>query len=77
MCVVSMVHDHFWPQQFPKFVTPQVALTDYLKEYMELVRKAAEYDKLTKQPDCIKPEYTEYRRIVEEILDEREKNRNK
>lgn len=72
-----MIHDHFWPTQFPKYARPLVAPTDYLKQYMELVRKAAEYDRMTKQPDCIKPEYEQIKKLVEEILDDREKNRNK
>ncbi len=77
MCVVSMIHDHYWPTTLPRYPRPEVAPTDYLKEYLELVRKAAEYDKIHKEPDCIKPEYENLRKIVEEILDEREKNRNK
>ena len=49
MCVVSMVTDHYmkkWPQ--PAYVP---SIEDYIN-FQELVRKAAEYDKITNQPNC-------------------------
>lgn len=67
MCSVSMVTDHFmqqWPlpQQFPPFRWP---------DYQELLRKAAEYDRLTGQPDCPAPDKVQWQQELERIMRER------
>ena len=66
MCVVSMVSDHFmqkWPE--PNYIKITQAQWD---EYQELKRKAAEYDKRTGQPDCVKPELDDWEKAMEEFL---------
>lgn len=75
MCVVSMVHDHYFPNDPTSPWTPyritQHMTTIRMAEYLELVRKAAEYDRITEQKDCIKPEYEHIKKCVEEILKEK------
>lgn len=66
MCVVSMVTDHYsrrWPTPkwedvtFPHYPntlpsTPALPTPAEYQDFLELVRKAREYDKRTNQPDC-------------------------
>lgn len=49
MCVVSMVTDHY-QKIYP---SPLDMSPDTYYDIMELIRKAKEYDRLNKQPDCI------------------------
>lgn len=66
MCVVSMVTDHYYhrwpspewdevtfpsPQQIPS-LPPSLPTPEEYNNFLELVRKAREYDKRTNQPDC-------------------------
>lgn len=62
MCVVSMVTDHYmkkWPQ--PAYVP---SIEDYIN-FRELVRKAAEYDKITNQPNCPDAEKIDWQKELE------------
>ena len=48
MCVVSMVTDHYMRQYpDPYQISPKVVM-----DFLELVRKAEEYDRVTLQPNC-------------------------
>lgn len=60
MCVVSMIMDH--GRSYP----PEHWDWRNTKDYLELVRKAREYDKMTGQPDCEDPEKA---RLIREILE--------
>jgi hypothetical protein len=74
MCAVSFVSDHYkekWPYEktWPTDLFPMVKITKMQwDEYQELKRKAAQYDKDTKQPDCIKPENDEWEKRVVDLL---------
>jgi hypothetical protein len=62
MCVYSMVSRHYFerfpvPQNFPPFLYP---------DYKELLRKAAEYDRMTGQQDCPDPEKEKWNKEVED-----------
>jgi hypothetical protein len=66
MCVVSMISDHYmqrWPQpaQFPPQLFP---------DYSELLRKAAEYDRIMSQPECPAPEKVTWQQELEKIMRE-------
>ena len=59
MCVVSMVTEHFhqkWPTYPPHPntlpSTPALPTPAEYFDFLELVRKAREYDMRTNQPDC-------------------------
>lgn len=69
MCVVSMIGDYYQPK-FPK---PEKTDIEKLREIMDLIEKAREYDELNKQPDCVKPEFDEWVRDIEERLEKIEK----
>lgn len=63
-----MVYDHF----STKYPTPAEWTWPTWEEYQELKRKAREYDRLTKQPDCEKPEVQDFEdRIKKRLLFER------
>jgi hypothetical protein len=51
MCVVSMVTQHYW-ERFPQ---PSLFPINQYKDFMEILRKAAEYDRIMNQPDCPDP----------------------
>lgn len=78
MCAVSMITDHYrdrWPmlnkyqalssQQFPP---PIQITTEQWNEYLELKRRAQEYDARTNQADCAKPDVEEWEKKVESYL---------
>lgn len=71
MCVVSMVTDHYRTNVWP--TTVHVSYEQYL-EYLRLKRAAEEIDRVTNQPDCIKPELKEWeeqlKKMVEKIIKE-------
>lgn len=83
MCVVSMITDHYrdrwpvvpllpYPPQPAPYIVPQITITRaQWDEYIELKRKAAEYDARTGQPHCEKPEVPEWEARVLRILEER------
>lgn len=70
MCVVSMVHDHYWPvfepytgrQQtitIPPFPTVSNDLEKIIKaieDFKRAIEAAKTVDSLTQQPDCVDPE---------------------
>lgn len=65
MCVYSMISDHYmhkWPQ--PAYVPNY---EDYLN-YKELLRKAAEYDRITGQKDCPSQEKTDWNKQLDEAF---------
>lgn len=67
MCVVSMITDSFmkrWPEP------SHLPYYDYtiLKD---LIRKAEEYDKMTKQPECPEPAKVDWLEKVREQLERR------
>ena len=81
MCVVSMVTDWgqkkypdwiTWPTTTEMFPTPREKIVDY-KEYLELVRKAEEYDRMTGQPDCIDPDKDKFLKALEKRVELLEK----
>ncbi len=65
MCVTSMVTDHY-QQKYPQ---PQQWTWPIYHDYEELKRKAALYDELMKQPDCQKPEITEFEERIKDFLE--------
>jgi hypothetical protein len=86
MCVVSAVTDHYrgqWPlpafnpftpgQPFnPPLINPNIFITpEQWAEYQRLKKAAEEIDKLTGQPDCVKPGVAEWEEAVKKIVDER------
>ncbi len=80
MCVVSAILDYGrrqWPQydwRVPTPVTPPVLPTaDEWAQFRELLRKAAEFDKAARQPDCEDPEKAAWMRRMEDRLAELEK----
>lgn len=70
MCVVSMIHD--WGNKLPDayWTYPNA---DYFKE---LVRKAAEYDRITNQPHCEDPEKVKLLERIEKLLEKLEEKTN-
>lgn len=74
MCFVSMIHDFYTAPINP---TPPPSY-DWSKwtpirweEYNELLRKAAEYDRLTGQKDCVDPKKQELHDLIEKVLKEK------
>lgn len=68
MCVVSMISDHYmrkWPQ--PSYVPNY---EDYLN-YKELLRKAAEYDRITKQPECPSQDKIDWQKQLDEAFNKK------
>ena len=76
MCVVSAITDNlqkqwtpgwtpFQPYPHPSAVT--ITLEQY-NEYLELKKRAEEFDRKTGQPDCIKPELAQWEAMIEEVL---------
>jgi hypothetical protein len=64
MCAVSAISDHFM-RQWPDYRTfPPI---DY-GYYQDLLRKAAEYDRMTKQPDCPDPTKLAWQKSLEEFM---------
>lgn len=69
MCVMSAVTDHYqqqWPvvrpedlnifKSYPIFELPKITITpQQWAEYMRLKQAAADIDRVTGQPDCVKP----------------------
>lgn len=51
MCIVSLVHD--FGQKLPQDVWK---LPDALPAFEEIVKRASDFDRITKQPDCFDPE---------------------
>lgn len=71
MCVVSMVSDHYmhkWP--LPHYVP---SYEEYLN-YRELLRKAAEYDRITGQKDCPSKDKVDWNKQLEEVFNQKYKN---
>jgi hypothetical protein len=80
MCVVSMVHDHYF-DRFKPYVQPQETKwpwpaeppvdTDELRklidEFKEAIAAAKKIDVLTKQPDCVDPEKAKLSARVAEL----------
>lgn len=83
MCVVSMVHDHYW-KRFPQPEQPVAPEIDWSKfviqntvDLTELARLIAEFkaaveaakmvDKLTMQPNCVDPEKAKLQDRVAEL----------
>ncbi len=64
MCVVSMVSDHY-REKYPQ---PVQWNWPTWQEYQELKRKAAEYDRIMKQPHCEKGDLEEFERKIEKHL---------
>ena len=67
MCAVSNVTRSYYdrypmPNQFPVNEWPN---------FQELVRKAREYDRLTKQPDCQDPLKASWERELERVMREK------
>lgn len=48
MCVVSMVIG--WGQE--QWITPHIFPTYFYPQYLDLIKRAEEYDKLNNQPNC-------------------------
>lgn len=82
MCVVSMISDwgrDRWPLQPQPYSYPSGPLplppSPYLPskqewdEFKELLRRAAEYDKRTNQPDCEDPKKQEWMKEIERRLE--------
>lgn len=46
---------------------------EWWQSYQELMRKAAEFDKLTNQPDCVDPVKVDWMKKMEERMAELEK----
>jgi hypothetical protein len=65
MCVMSMISD-FYAQKPATWWTPP----NYL-DYLELCRKAAEYDKLMNQPACEEAKKLQFIEGVEKMLKEK------
>ena len=61
MCVVSMVTQHYWE----KFPQPSLFPINQYKDFMEILRKAKEYDKIMNQPDCPEFEKAEWLKQVQ------------
>ena len=64
MCVVSMVTNHF----HDKWPSPNDWDKAKWEDYVEIKRKAEEYDRLTKQPDCHKPELPDIEKQIIDVL---------
>lgn len=62
MCVVSMISNHYQPQWPVPNAIPAAPAYDIL----ELMRKAAAYDKLTNQPDCVEKDKEEWIKALEQ-----------
>lgn len=62
MCVVSYINTY--GQQLPIEQWTQITW----REYQELLRKAAEWDKLSGQPDCVDPAKEVWQKKIEERL---------
>ncbi len=72
MCVVSNFvdyHQNQWgtPWVDPKQFEESKIIVDW-KSYQELRKKAEEYDKLTGQPNCVKPALTDWEEKFEQFL---------
>ena len=82
MCVVSMISD-FYRYTYP---IPSESIPNTIpykpdeyygwtkirwEEYQELLRKAAEYDRLNNQPNCVDPKKEEFTKKVEKVLREK------
>lgn len=67
MCVVSMVTDHY--RKYPNDWWDMTKWDDYL----DLKRKAEEYDRITKQPDCEDPQKQRFEQEVLKRLKDLEK----
>ena len=65
MCTVSMVTDHYKNQWN---LSGRIISEGEWQEYQRLKRNAEEIDKLTKQPDCVKPDLQEWEQKVIEVL---------
>lgn len=67
MCIVSNVGDIYQHKWVP--YDDKVTITRYeWEEYQRLKRNAIELDKLTKQPECRKPEYEKWEKEMEKFL---------
>ena len=71
MCVVSMITDHYrqqWPI-FTPYVEPNFIITkEQWQEYLELKRKASEYDVRNNEPYCAKQGVSDWEAAVEAYL---------
>lgn len=78
MCAVSAITDHYrdkWPT--PDYSHPyqggshvNISKQEW-EEYQKLKRVMEEYDKKTKQPDCVKPEVAIWESLIEKVLREK------
>lgn len=66
MCVVSMISDH-WQKKWSDPSKVEITFEQW-QEYLELKRKAEEYDKKTNQPKCQKPDLEIWEKLIEEVL---------
>jgi hypothetical protein len=70
MCAVSAITDHFRDKWNPITINPdlvQITRSQW-EEYLALKKKMEEYDKRTKQADCVKPEVSEWEKLIEAYL---------
>lgn len=73
MCTVSAVTDHYyksWPSTTADWTKVTISYEEWA-EYQRLKQNALEIDKITKQPDCIKPELKQWEETIERILKEK------
>lgn len=84
MCAVSAITDYYrekWPLRLEDYNLPylppsmahietkiKVSAKEWA-EYQELKRRMEEYDRLTGQPDCVKPEVADWEAKVKQIID--------
>lgn len=76
MCIVSMVHQHGYdtaPWKQPDYDGVGIYDKDWIKRYMDAVKKAKELDNFTKQPDCEDSKKAEFMDEVLKRLDAIEK----
>lgn len=74
MCMVSAIMDYGiqtwpnWNNQVTPVARDQIVLE--MSAYLELVRKAEEFDKLANQPDCVDPKKAELVQKIKDLLKE-------
>lgn len=69
MCAVSMITDHYKDKWPVNSYLEMISITRYQwEEYQKLKKAAEDYDRRTKQPDCVKPDVAEWEQRIEEFL---------
>lgn len=69
MCAVSAITDHFRDKWNPLGDQNKIVITQaQWDEYRELKRKMEDYDRRTKQADCVKPEVDKWEKAMEAFL---------